>query len=146
MSTRLAVGFLAALVLAGGIPAHAKPRPTPTPTATPSPPPEDPAITKVVRREFVAWESGNVDLGRYSDAAKAQITPEKIATTSKNLALLGALQKVEYIEPVAFENEPAGTRAFIYKMTCSDGIVFEQIVLDAQSKVTGIVFRDKLPQ
>ncbi len=134
-----------ALLFCGGT-AIAKPNPTPSSAATPSLPPEDPGVTKVVRREFVSWQAGNVDLTRYSDSARTQISADKIATTSKNLALLGALERVEYVEPVAFDNQPTGDRAFIYRMTCTQGIVYEQIVLDAQGKVTGIVFRDKMPQ
>ena len=143
--TKIAAAF-ALMVFVGAGNALAKPHPTPTPAVTPSPPPEDPAVTKVVRREFVSWQSGGVDLTRYSDEAKKQITPDKIATTSKNLSLLGALQRVEYIEPVAFDNQPEGTRAFLYRMDCDNGVVYEQLVLDGAGKVTGIVFRDKMPQ
>ncbi len=145
-STKIAVALLAGMLVAATAPAFARPQPTPTPTATPSPPPEDPAVTKIARREFVLWQAGNVDLSRYSNSAKAQITPEKITVTSKNLGLLGALVRSEYVEPVAFDNEPAGVKAYIYRMICTDGIVYEQIVLDAAGKVTGIVFRNKLPE
>ena len=145
-STSFTALAVAALVVTGTGAAVAKPHATPTPTATPSVPPEDPAVTRIVRREFVGWQSGSVDLTHYAGTAKDKITPDKVAATSKNLALLGALQRVDYLEPVAFDTEPEGTRAFLYRMTCSDGVVYEQLVLDPSGKIAGIVFRDKMPQ
>lgn len=144
-STRCASALLLALFLNPAAAAIARPHATPTPVATPTPPPEDPLVTKIARREFVAWQSGNVDLTRYAGPAKAEITADKLALTSKGLAALGALESIDYIEPVLFDNEPAGARAFMYKVTCSEGVVYEQLVLDAQGKVAGIVFRDRMP-
>ncbi|MEO9171419.1 MAG: hypothetical protein ABI282_00170, partial [Candidatus Baltobacteraceae bacterium] len=92
------------------------------------------------------WQAGSVDLTRYSTIASKQITPDKIATTSKGLAQLGALVSVEYLEPVGFDDQPVGTKGYLYRMVCSNGVVYEQLVLDAAGKVTGIVFRDKMPQ
>lgn len=140
----VAVAALAALMLPG--PAFAKAHPTPAPAATPSPPPEDPAVTRVATREFVSWQAGNVDLARYSGDAKSQLSADKIAATSKALGQLGALIRSEWIAPLAFDNAPAGVKGYLYRMVCTEGAVYEQIVIDGSGKVTGIVFRDKLEQ
>ena len=120
--------------------------PSPAPTATLSPPPEDANITKIARREFVSWQAGNVDLDRYSANAKAQLTPDKIASTSKQLGLLGALVQTEWYSPMVFDGAPPGVKGYLYHMVCTQGAVYEQLVIDAQGKITGIVFRDKLEQ
>ncbi len=142
----IAFAVLTAILVVAPLSAPAKPHPTPTPSATPIPVPEDPAVTKIARREFVLWQAGNVDLENYSDSAKAQLAADKIATTSKELGQLGALVRSEWMYPIAFDGAPAGTKGYQYRMYCSNGAVYEQLVIDAQGKVTGILFRDKLEQ
>lgn len=142
----MAAAALVALIVPMPAPALAKAHAAAAPTATPSPPPEDPAVTRVARREFVAWQAGNVDLTRYSSDAQNQLSADKIAATSKQLGQLGALVSTEWIAPMEFDSAPPGVKGYLYHMICSQGAVYEQIVIDAQGKVTGIVFRDKLEQ
>lgn len=147
LSTKLAaIVALSGLFVPGAALAKGHAAPTPAPTVAPSPPPEDPEITRVARREFVSWQAGNVDLNRYSADAKVQLTPDKITKTSKQLGLLGALVRTEFLTPVVFEDAPAGVKGYLYHMVCTQGAVYEQLVIDAQGKVTGILFRDKLEQ
>ena len=147
LSTNFALAALLAALALQPVGAVAKaPHPTPAPTATPTPPPEDPEITRVARREFVSWQAGNVDLDRYADKAKAQLTPEKITNTSKQLGLLGALVKTEWLTPLSFDGAPAGVKGYLYHMVCTQGAVYEQLVINGEGKIEGIVFRDKLEQ
>ena len=148
MFRSLATKLVAAAAILTLVPmaAVAKAHPTPTPTVTPSPPPEDPQITRVARREFVSWQAGNVDLSRYSDDAKPQLTDDKIGKTSKALGQLGALVRTEWIGTLGFDHAPAGVKGYLYRMVCTQGAVYEQLVIDSAGKVTGIVFRDKLDE
>ena len=148
MFRSLAIKLVAVAALLSLVPmaAVAKAHPTPAPTATPSPPPEDPAITTVARREFVSWQAGSLDLARYSNDAKPQLTDDKVAKTSKLLAQLGALVRTEWIGTVAFDNAPPGVKGYLYRMVCTQGAVYEQLAITADGKVTGIFFRDKLDE
>jgi hypothetical protein len=141
-----AVALACAMLAAAPAVAYARAHPTPTPSATPVPPPEDPVVTRVARREFVSWQAGSVDSNRYADVAKPKLQADKIASIAQNLGALGAFVRSEYIAPVYLENPPPGIKAYLYRMVCTEGAVYEEIILDAQGKVTGIVFRDKLEQ
>ncbi len=116
------------------------------PTASPTPPPEDPAITQIARREFVAWQAGVVTASRYAPGAQAGLTPDKIADTSKELGAAGTLVKTEWIGPLVVDDAPTGTHGYWYKMTCENAAVFERLIIAPDGKIDGILFRDKLPQ
>jgi hypothetical protein len=136
---------LAALVAVVPVTAQAK-RPGPATTASPSPPPEDPAITQIARREFVAWQAGVVTASRYASGAQGGLTPDKIADTSKQLGAAGTLVKTDWIGPVVVDDAPMGTHGYWYKMTCENTVVYERLIIAPDGKIDGIVFRDKLPQ
>ena len=136
---------LAALLAVVPLDAQAK-RPSPAATASPTPPPEDPAVTAVARREFVAWQAGVVTASRYAAGAQGGLTADKIADTSKQLGAAGTLVKTEWVGPVVVDDAPTGTHGYWYKMTCENTVVFERLIIAPDGKIDGIVFRDKMPQ
>jgi hypothetical protein len=117
--------------------------PTPSPTATPTVPPEDPAVTLIARREFVAWQAGVVDPARYAPAARVNLGADRVAATSKALGAAGVLEKTEWVEPALVEGHP-DVKGYIYRMVCSEKPVYERLILGADGKIDGIVFMDKL--
>ena len=148
LSRSLRISALALGVFIALVPSHAqakRPAPTPTPTATPSPPPEDPAITAIARREFVAWQAGVVNPNHYAAQSQGGLAADRVTTISKQLGTLGVLQKTEWVEPVVVDDMPT-VKGYIYKMTCSNGVVYERLIMGADGKVDGVVFMDKLPQ
>lgn len=139
-----ALAALVTLLAVAPTAAGARPHPTPTPSATPSPPPEDMTVTRVARREFVAWVAGNLDHSRYTDDLNRKITTEKLTQVSTALGKLGAFIRSEYLGPIAIDGAPAGIHGYLYRMFCSQGTVYEQLILDSSGKVAGILFRDKI--
>jgi len=120
---------------------------TPTPTATPTIPPEDPALTLVARREFVSWQAGVVNLDRYDEKSRPGITPVKIEQTSKALGTLGTLESVQWLGPIPIVDPVPGVKgSYLFKMHCDIADVYEMLTMGDDGKVTGIIFRDKLPQ
>ncbi|MGC1381153.1 MAG: hypothetical protein WA814_09065, partial [Candidatus Baltobacteraceae bacterium] len=119
-------------------------RPHAAPTPSPSPPPADPAITKLVRQQFVTWQAGVVDKGLYADQVLAKITDEKISATSHALGELGALTDTVFLGPWIEPDFPPGARGYIYQMQCSRGDIYLLMALDAQGKIASILFKDRL--
>jgi hypothetical protein len=140
ISLAMVVALLASLPFA----ASAHPRATPTPTPTPTPPPEDPAITAIARREFVAWQAGVVDKSRYSAAMQAVLTDDQIARTSKNLSAVGALERTQWLGPYPGPPATAGARSYLFHMFCSVQAVYELLTISPDGKIAGIGFRDTL--
>jgi hypothetical protein len=138
---------LAALVTFGSPqPALARgAKPTPTPSVAPSVPPENPAVTLIARREFVSWQAGMVDAARYAPQSQSGLTPDRVTKISKELGAAGTLEKTEWVGPVLVDGVP-GAKGYIYKMTCSDAVVYERLILAADGKIDGVVFLDKLPK
>lgn len=147
MLSRLFV--ISALVLASLFaiaPGQALAKHVAAPTASPSPPPEDPAVTAIARREFVAWQAGVVTNSRYADQAQSSLTADHIATTSKELGQSGTLEKTEWVGPIIVDDAPPGTHGYWYKMICENGAVWERLIIGPDGKLDGILFRDKPPQ
>jgi hypothetical protein len=116
------------------------------PTASPTPPPEDPAVGRVARREFVAWQSGNIDRSHYADVLNGKLSDDLVNRTATGLGHLGAFVRSEYLGPLVVDPDaPKGLSAYLYRMFCTNGAVYERLVLDASGKVAGIYFMDKLP-
>ena len=134
----------AVLVAMPAAPALAKRAPSPAPSATPTIPPEDPAVTQIARREFVAWQAGVVTASRYATQSQAGLAAERVTEVSKKLGEFGSLVKTEWVEPVIID-DAGGAKGYIYRMTCSNGVVYEQLIVGADGKIDGVVFRDKLP-
>jgi hypothetical protein len=133
------------IALAGvGQPASARSKPTPTPTATPTPPPEDPAVTTIARHEFVAWQAGIVDKSRYTPEMQAKMSDDQVAQTSKNLGLVGALEKIDWVGFYPPPPDIPGGRAYLYHMVCSNKAVYELLTIAPDGKIAGIAFRDSI--
>ena len=96
----------------------------------------------MARRQFVSWQAGRIDRSEYTADLNSQIDDKKLQENSTNLGSLGALVNTEYLGPMEFSELPPGAHAYLYRMICTDGSVYEQLVLDERGKVAGIVFRD----
>jgi hypothetical protein len=131
----------ATLLLAG--PAEARPKATPTPAPTAAPV-ADPAITKLARQQFLAWQIGTIDKSLYSADLLAKANDEKIADVSRHIAPLGALISTDYIAPFTGEDFPPDAKGYIYRMNCSNGKIYEEIVLTSAGKIGYLYFRDTL--
>jgi hypothetical protein len=140
ISLALAGLFAAVLLLAG--PAGARPKATPSPSPTVAPV-ADPAITKLARQQFLAWQIGTIDKSLYAADLLAKATDEKIADVSRHIAPLGALISLDYIAPFSGEDFPADAKGYIYQMNCSNGKIYEEIVLTG-GKIGYLYFRDTL--
>jgi hypothetical protein len=116
---------------------HPTPSPSPTPVA-------DPAITKIARQQFVAWQSGVIDKSLYAPQLQAQLTDAKISDTSHALGQLGALTDTVFIGNWLNPNFPAGTHGYIYQMRCEVGNVYLWMALGADGKVVTLFFRNRL--
>ena len=127
------------------VPSHAMARAKPTPTPSPSPSPvADPAVTKLVRQQFVAWQAGNVNKSLYSPQIQSQLTDAKIADVSQKLGFLGALTATVYVGPYYSADFPQGAQGYIYQMLCREANVYVFAVIDAQGKIANFYFKDRL--
>jgi hypothetical protein len=129
-------------LLAAPAAAH-RPRATPTPSPTPVPP-ADPAVTSLARRAFVLAQAGQLDKRIMTPEFQANSTDQELDTNSEQLGTLGALTGMEYLGPVDVEGLPAGAHAYLYKMLCANGSIYEQIFVDQHGKIAGEQFRDTL--
>lgn len=134
--------FLSFIISAALLVARA--HPSPTPTATPTLPPENPAITAVARREFVSWQAGAVDKDHYVDAAQAQLTTDVTDKMSKALVGLGALENAEWYGNFPIVGAPPGVAGYTYKMNCTNGSIYEQLMIGPDGKIDSINFRKSL--
>lgn len=75
---------------------------------------------------------------------RANSTDEELNTNAEQLGTLGALTGMEYLGPVAVEGLPEHAHAYLYKMLCSNGTVYEQIYVDQRGRIAGEQFRDTL--
>src|SRR6185312_4259757 len=113
-STTRVLVFALAVLLSLAAPGLALARPHATPTPAASSGPEDPAITTVARREFVAWQAGIVNKDHYDPRTVADMTDEKISTTSKALGVLGTLESMVWVGPLGVDDPKV--KGYIYKM------------------------------
>jgi hypothetical protein len=138
--TLLMLGMAVAL----GLPANAaRPRATPTPAPTPTPV-ADPAVTKLVRQQFVAWQAASINKSLYAPALQPKLTDDKVADVAQKLAALGPLTETTYIGPFSAADVPADARGYIYQMRCSSGGIYVWLILDNGGKIATIFFKDKL--
>jgi hypothetical protein len=138
-----AVAAVAAIVLANAPVAswarHATPTPSPSPT-----PVADPAVTKIVRQQFVEWQAGIVNKSLYASQVLDQLTDAKINDTSSKLAQLGALTDTVYMGRWLNPDFPPGARGYIYQMRCVLGNVYLWLALRADGKIATIFFKNRL--
>ncbi|MDQ2871623.1 MAG: DUF3887 domain-containing protein [Candidatus Eremiobacteraeota bacterium] len=104
---------------------------------SPKPAPEDPKVTKIAVREFLAWQNGTVDRGRYSDEMNANISDDLLTKSSAGLAHLGALQKTTF-QGISIAGK--GYRFYTYLMTCANGTVRMQFGFDPKGKIGLLYF------
>jgi hypothetical protein len=124
-------------------PAAATPSPSPFPTATPV---EDPAITAVAKREFVAWQAGVVKRKQYTAAMQIRLTDQLIGQTARALGTLGALESMQFMGPVQVDDAPPNTSSYMYRVNCANGSVYMQFALTTDGKIAGMLFQDKPPE
>lgn len=73
------------------------------------------------------------------------MTDDQIATTSKSLSSVGALQRTEWVGLFAAPPDVPGGKAYVYRMICTNHTVYEVLTIAPDGKVAGIQFRDKFP-
>jgi len=122
----------------------ARAHPSPSPTATPSLAPENPAITAIARHEFVAVQVGVIDKNHYSPEAAQALTADAVDNMSKALSSYGALVKTEWLGTFLVLGAPAGVTGYTYKMDCSAGSIYEQLMIGPDGKIDSIDFRKTL--
>ncbi len=131
------------VVALAGAPALARRHAPPTPSPTPVPP-ANPGVTMLARREFVLRQAGQID-GRFlTPQFRANMTQRQVEQVSEELGPLGALTGMQYLGPVSDPDLPAGAHAYLYKMICTNGSIYEQIFVDGHGKIAGELFRDTL--
>lgn len=110
-------------------------------------PPANPAVTLIARRQFVAWQAGRIDRVQYTPALNAQTPDSKVEESSATLGTLGALSGVQYLGPrdSVYGDLPPGVHVYLYQMICSNGSIYEQLTLDPNDRVAGIIFTDTIP-
>jgi hypothetical protein len=143
MRVSRALLLLAALTVAIPVSSLARTRPTPTPEPTAAPV-ADPAVTRLVRQQFVLWQAGQVNKSLYDQQILDKLTDEKLAQTSKALAALGPLTDAVYMGPWLSADFPPGAKGYLYHMLCSDGAIYFWIALDPQGKIATILFKNRL--
>ena len=143
MKRALIVVAIAVVLLPAAPSASWARHPTPTPSPTPSPV-ADPAITKIARQQFVAWQAGLINKSLYAKQLLPQLTDAKIADTSSKLGELGALTDMVYVGPWVNPDFPSGARGYIYQMRCIEGNVYLWLALQADGKIATIFFKNRL--
>jgi hypothetical protein len=127
-------------------PVNARPAGAPSPSPIPTPTPvEDPAVTAVAKREFVAWQAGVIKRTQYTAAMQIRLTDNLIGQTSRALGTLGALQSMQFIGPVEVDDAPPNSSSYMYKVNCANGSVYMQFALTTDGKIAGMLFQDKPP-
>ncbi|MEO6834385.1 MAG: hypothetical protein ABI231_00535 [Candidatus Tumulicola sp.] len=124
---------------AGAAGAHATPTPAPTPT-----PVADPAVTKVVRQQFVAWQAATINRSLYAPEVLPKLTDAKVNEVAHALAGLGPLTETVFIGPFSAADIPPGAHGYIYQMRCADGNIYLWMILEHTGKIATIFFKDKL--
>lgn len=143
ISRSAAIAVLLAVVGFGV--ALARPHPAPTPTPTPSPTPvADPAITKLMRQQFVAFQAGSINKDLYSPQLRPKLTDAMVTDLSRKLAVLGPLDNMVYLGRFYTNDIPSDAHGYIYQMLCNEGNVYLLTIIDGQGKIATIYFKDKL--
>ena len=119
--------------------AHATPTPSPTPI-----PPEDLAVTKIARQQFVGWQVGVIDRSTYTAELNALADKDQLSHTAAALSQLGYLKSMEWQGFRAAEGIPDGSKTYLYRAHCSRGSVLMQFSITPAGKIGGIIFRDNL--
>lgn len=143
MRIRLILAALAAAFLALAPVAQARPHATPTPAPTPTPV-ADPAVARLARQQFVAWQAGNINKTLYAEGVAEKLSDAKVDEVSKALGKLGPFTEAIYIGPFSASDIPADAHGYIFKMQCTEGAVYQWMIVDGQGKIATIFFKDRL--
>jgi hypothetical protein len=109
---------------------------SPPPLPSPKPAPEDPKIRKLAMQQFLAWQGGTVDRGRYSDDVNAQLSDDLLAASEKAVAGLGALQTATF----RGISSAKGIHVYVYTMLCEHGSIDMKFALQPDGKIALIFF------
>lgn len=101
-------------------------------------------MTSIARREFVAWQAGIVNPDHYEPAARANLTPEKLAETARGLGSAGSFESSQWIGALVIDGAPPGANGYIYKMHCEARDIYEELIVGPSGKIAGIIFKDNL--
>jgi hypothetical protein len=137
-----------AIAVAGLAPvaaAKAAPHPTATPAPTPTPV-ADPAVTKIARQQFVAWQEGSIDKNAYAAALLPKLTDDKVTEVAHALAALGPLTNTVFIGPFEANDIPPDARGYIYQMQCTGGAVYLWMIIDGKGKIATLFFKNRLEE
>jgi hypothetical protein len=136
---------LLGVAIAVALPASARSRAAATPTPAPTAPPSaDPAITKLARQQFLAWQLGSIDRSLYDPQLVPQLTDAKVEDTSKHIAPLGALESTVFVGQFGGVDIPPDAHGYIYQMICSNGKVYQWMVITPGGKIATMYFRDTM--
>lgn len=97
---------------------------------------ENPAITARAKTEFLDWQSGKVDLKRYSSKAASTFTDTTVSGIQPQLQALGKLKSFTYKATAKAQ----GDTVYAYVATCSTSAVEMTFVVDAHDKIDGVFF------
>jgi hypothetical protein len=92
----------------------------------------------------VLAQAGQLDKRIMTAGFVASSTDQVLTQNSEQLATFGALTGLEYLGPVDVEGLPPGAHAYLYKMICANGTVYEQLYIDVHGKIAGEQIRDTL--
>ncbi len=122
--------FMGSILAAGpafaGAPSTSPPSASPV-IPSPNPAPEDPKISKLAVREFLAWQSGSVDATHYTEQVSDRLTPDFLLHGTATIAHVGALQKATF-RGISHGN--AQTDFYVYRMVCANGSIDMDFQLD----------------
>jgi len=142
LSTKTAALLLAlSFACAGSAGARTKATPTPEPTPTPV---ADPAVTKLIMQQFVAWQAGNINKSLYAPAVVSKLTDDKINQVSHALGMLGPLTGEVFIGPFTAQDVPPDAHGYIYQMQCREGNVYMWMIVDNTGKIATVFFKDRI--
>jgi hypothetical protein len=133
--------WVLAIAAALAAPAGARTSPTPAPTPTPV---ADPAVTKIARQQFVAWQAGSINKSLYATQLMPQLTDAKVGDVARVLAALGPLNDTVFIGPFAAPDIPPDAHGYIYQMRCAEGNIYLWLILDPTGKIASLFFKDRL--
>ncbi len=109
---------------------------SPPPLLSPKPAPDEPKMHKLAVQQFLAWQGGSLDRGRYSDDVNAQLSNETLDASEKTLAALGALQNATF----RGISRAKSINVYVYRMICEHGSIDMEFALQPDGKIALLFF------
>lgn len=91
---------------------------------------------KLAVQQFLAWQGGSLDRGRYSDDVNAQLSNETLDASEKTLAALGALQNATF----RGISRAKSINVYVYRMICEHGSIDMEFALQPDGKIALLFF------